>query len=83
VEVLNRPVAEAEEMNEVNDSIKIGAISKDEIRSALGDIKSGKAPGVDNLTADLLRADTDTTVSVLDDLFNTICEEKVFQRNGA
>ena len=80
VEVLNRPVpevtAEVEETNEVNDSINTGAISKDEIRSAQGDMKSGKAPGIDNLTADLLRADTDTTVSVLHDLFNTIWEEE-------
>jgi len=60
----------------VNDSINTGAISKDEIRSALVDMKSGKAPGIDNLTADLLRADTDTTVNVLDDLFNTIWEEE-------
>ena len=80
VEVLNRPVpevtAEVEVTNEVNDSINTGAITKDEIRSALGDMKSGKAPGIDNLTADLLRADNDTTVSVLHDLFNTIWEEE-------
>ena len=61
MEVLNRPVtevtAEVEETNEVNDSINTGAISKDEIRSALGAMKSGTAPGIDNLTADLLRAD--------------------------
>ena len=78
VEVLNRPVpevtAEVEEANEV--SINTGAITKDEIRSALGDMKSGKAPGIDNLTADLLRADTDPTVSVLHDLCNTIWEEE-------
>ena len=39
-------------------------------------MKSGKAPGIDNLTADLLRADIVTTVSVLDDLFHTIWEEE-------
>ena len=79
-EVLNRPVpeitAEVKETNEVNDCINTGAISKDEIRSALGNMKSGKAPAIDNLTADLLRADTDTTVNVLRDLFNTIWEEE-------
>ena len=43
MEVLNRPVtevnAEVEETNEVNDSINTGAVSKDEIRSALGAMK--------------------------------------------
>ena len=77
---MNRPVpevtAKVEETNEVNDCINTGAISTDEIKSALGDTKSDKAPGIENLTADLLRADTDTTVSVLDDLFNTIWEEE-------
>ena len=79
-EVLNRPVpeitAEVEETNEVNDRINTGAISKDEIRSALGDMKSGEAPGIDNLTTDLLRADTDTTVNVLGYSFNTTWEEE-------
>ena len=47
-----------------------------EIRSALGDMKSGKAPGIDSITADLLRVDTDTTVQVPHELFNKIWEEE-------
>jgi len=36
-------------------------------KSALGDMKSGKAQGTDtcSITADLLKADTDTTVNTL------------------
>ncbi len=63
--------AEVEEAYEVNDSINTGAITKYEIRSALGDMKSGKAPAIDNITADLLRTDTYTAISVLRDLFNS------------
>ena len=79
-EVLNRPVPEVatvvEEPDVVNNSIDIGEITKREIRSALGDMKSGKAPGIDSITADLLRVDTDTTVQVLHELFNKIWEEE-------
>ena len=81
-EVLNRPVPEVatvvEEPDVVNNSIDIGdlEIRKGEIRSALGDMKSEKAPGIDSITADLLRADTDTTVQVLHELFNKIWEEE-------
>ena len=49
----NRPVPEVatvvEEPDVVNDSIDIGEITKGEIRSALGDMKSGKAPGIDSI----------------------------------
>ena len=37
----------------VNNSTDIGGITKGEIRSALRDMKSGKAPGIDSITADL------------------------------
>ena len=60
----------------VNNSTDIGGITKGEIRSALRDMKSGKAPGIDSITADLLRVDTDTTVQVLHELFNKIWEEE-------
>ena len=79
-EVLNRPVpevaTEVEETDVVNHSIDIGEITRGEIRSALGDMKSGKAPGIDSITADLLRVDTDSTVQVLHELFNRIWEEE-------
>ena len=50
-EVLNRPVpevaTEVEETDVVNNNIDIGEITRGEIRSALVDMKIGKAPGID------------------------------------
>ena len=68
MEVLNRPVpevaTEVEGVDVVNSSINTGGITREEIRSALRGMKSGKAPGIDSITADLLRVDTDSTVDV-------------------
>jgi hypothetical protein len=36
-----------------------------QIRMALRDMKCGKAPGVDNITAELLKADIETSVDKL------------------
>ena len=73
---LNRSVpeviAQLEETDEMNDSINTAAITKDDIRSSLWDMESGKALGTDSITADLLKADSDTTVNVMQQLFNTI-----------
>ena len=77
---LNRPVpevaTEVEEPDVVNNSIDIREITKGEIRSAFEDMRSGKAPGIDSITADLLRVDTGTTDQVLHELFNKIREEE-------
>jgi len=58
MEVLNRPdsevVAEVDKTNVVNGSIDIGEITREEIKSALGDMGSDKAPGIEGITADLL-----------------------------
>ena len=45
------------------------------IKSALREMKSAREPGIDNITADLLRADTDISVNILYGLFNPIWEE--------
>ena len=49
---MNRPVpevaTEVEETDVVNNGIDIGEITRGEIKSALGDMKSGKAPGIDS-----------------------------------
>ena len=81
MEVLSRPVpevdAEVDEINVMNDSIVIVEITiRKKIGSALRETKSGRAPSIDNITADLLRADTDTTVNILYGLFNTVWEEE-------
>ena len=54
--ILNRPVPEVTDVDEtdvVNDSI--GEVTREEIKSAFGDVKSGKAPGIDSITADFQR----------------------------
>ena len=57
-EVLNRPVpevaTEVEETDVVNNGIDIGELTRGEIKSVLRDVKSGKAPGIDSITEDLL-----------------------------
>ena len=78
MEVLNRAVlevaAEVDETNVMKDSIDVTEeITREEIKSALGDMKSGKTPGKDSTTADLLKADT---VNTLHGLFNSVWEEE-------
>ena len=52
----------------VNDSTEVTEeITREEIKSALGNMKSGQAPGKDSITSDLLKADT---VNTLHGLFN-------------
>ena len=60
----------------VNNSNDREKRTREEIGGALGDMKSGKAPGIDSIMADLLRVDTDTTVNVLHELFNKTWEEE-------
>ena len=75
-EVLNRldPIETAEIQTEDNNELDIetGPLTVDEIRKALKETKSGKAPGVDNITAEILKTDMETTVKELHTLFNKI-----------
>ena len=84
MEVLNSAApgvfAKVDETNVVNDSIVIGEITREKIKSALVDMESDKAPGINNITANFLKADTDITVNILHGLFNTIGEgERVLE----
>ena len=76
VELLNRPNPERKDEvisdMEVIEEIPSGPITKAEMRSAIASMKAGKAPGVDCLTVELLKADITTTVDVLHDLFSEI-----------
>lgn len=80
MEVLNKAVpgvvAKEDETNVVNDSIAIGEITTEKIKSVLVYMESGKAPGFNNITTNLLKAGTDITVNILHGLFNTIGEEE-------
>ena len=64
-EVLNHP--EPPELAEIDlEEIDVLPINTepptiDEVRSIIKDLKNGKAPGIDNITSELLRADPDTS----------------------
>ena len=80
MEILNRP--DPDTLADVNTEgveeldVSSGSISKEEIRSAIKDLKSNKAPGSDNITAEILKADVETTVNELEKLFKIIWESE-------
>ena len=56
---------------EIIEEIPSSPITKAEIRSTIISMKAGKAPGIDCVTVELLKANIRTTVDVLHDLFMT------------
>ena len=60
-EILNRPypeqVADVLPEAETIEEIPSGPITKAEIRSAIISMSAGKAPGIDGITTELLKAD--------------------------
>ena len=76
-EVLNRPEPDdladpppAEDVLNINTSPPTEA----EVRCAIKAMKSGKAPGIDSIHAEMLKADLGTSTKVLTDLFRDIWE---------
>lgn len=55
--------------------------SREEIRKAVQKLKNGKAAGPDNIPAEALKADLDTTVGLLYPLFRKIWEEEEIPSN--
>ena len=51
-----------------------GTLTRDEIRTAIRPLKSGKAAGPDGIPCEALKADIETTVDMLYLLFEKICE---------
>ena len=80
MEVLNRPdpetVAKVVDDSDINKEIEEGPVTKLEIRNAIKDMKNGKVAGIDNITEEMMKADIDTTVDVLDQLLSLIWEEE-------
>ncbi|KAL9976159.1 hypothetical protein ACROYT_G013418 [Oculina patagonica] len=76
--VLNRPdpvapaVVDDRQPNEIDVSDE--CITRQELKQALKNMKNGKAAGMDSITAELLKADIETTACVLEDLFRTVWE---------
>ena len=74
-DILNRPppdsIPDIEETNE-DLNINCGRISKEEIKRAIKKLKLGKAPGIDNIPSDVLKADVGATIDVLYSVLNEI-----------
>ena len=72
-EVLNRPEPEtrAEVHTEGVEEIEVSTdyLSKEEISKSLDDLKNNKAAGPDNITAEVLKADKETTITKLEEIF--------------
>ena len=68
-EVLNRenvsnPVSEMEiELPDEIEEIDRSKPSRGEVRKGIGHLKNGKAPGIDNIQAELLKVDIDYTTT--------------------
>ena len=77
-DVLNRPQPESpanpppadEDLN-----IEVNTPNEEEVRTAIQALKCGKAPGIDAIHAELLKADIETSTKVLTNLFKNIWEK--------
>ena len=54
-----------------------------EVRNATKAVKSGKAPGIGSIHAEMLKADVSTATRVLTDLFEIIWDKKTIPRDWA
>ena len=78
-ELLNRPAPPDPpdiQPADIDLPIDCNAPTKEEIRQAIKKLKSGKAPGPDDIPAEALKADVETTVELLHPLFQKIWEEE-------
>ncbi|PIK36057.1 hypothetical protein BSL78_27122 [Apostichopus japonicus] len=69
-------VRETDERIEAEVEIDLGVITRLEVHDALIKTSNGKSPGLDQVTAELLKADVNATVERLTDLFNIIWSEE-------
>ena len=78
--VLDRPVptgqADITHETPTTEEIKIGYITKEEIRKAVRDINSGKAAGMDSITVEMLKVDVVTTTYVSPELFQIVGDQQ-------
>ena len=81
-EILNRPpptnpiVITADEVPEIEE-VSTGPISKGEVKNAISSLKNGKEAGVDNIVAELIKADIKTTTQKLHEIIQMIWENEV------
>ena len=65
-----------EEMEEEELDIDTGLPTEEEFKRAVQTLKNGKAPGIDQITAELLKADIESTCAGLKCLFDLIWQEE-------
>ena len=81
-EVLNRenpsnPISETEiELSDEVKEIDTSEPSRAEVRKAIGHLKNGKAPGIDNIKAELLKADIDDATTRVKEIIDVVWREK-------
>ena len=79
-EVLNCPKnndpADPPPLDDIN-GINTSAPDEAEVKAAIKAMKRGKAPGINSLQAELLKADVNTATKVLTGIFCKICEHNV------
>ena len=81
-EVLNRenpsnPVSEIEtELPDEIEEIDTSEPSRIEVRKAIGHLKNGKAPGIDNLQAELLIADIDYATTKVREIIDIVWRDE-------
>ena len=81
-EILNRPpptnpiVITADEVPEIEE-VSTGPISKGEVKNAISSLKNGKEAGVDNIVAELIKADIKKTTQKLHEIIQMIWENEV------
>jgi len=83
-EVLNRPPPTQSELeSEACELLEIetGPVTHTEIRTAIKQMKNGKAGGVDGVTTELMKANLETTVAVLYELLLKIWESERVPNN--
>ena len=80
-EVLNRPQPayplEIEEEGAAVVEIDTGPIGKEEIIKAMKKLKNGKSGGIDGITAEIMKADMETSTRYLEKLFTSIWNQEV------
>ena len=73
-----RPPDSIPDIEEATEDLNIncGRISKEEIKRAIKKLKLGKAPGIDNIPSDVLKADIGATTNVLYSMLNEIWDKE-------
>jgi len=81
-EVLNRenpsnPVSEMEiELPDEIEEMDTSEPSRGEVRKAIGHLKNGKAPGIDNIQAELLKADVDYATTKVKEIIDIVWRDE-------